>query len=103
MQKKSYKILKTDANGKHYYEEYGSLNEIRAAIVQQSKEGILDGGVIFKPKGIGNVIRNDSFDWLPKGCYLYSGMRADFRPILDDGSLMPKAECDRLYRQSRGY
>lgn len=92
--KKTYRIMKTDENGKHYYENYDSLNEVRAAIVQQSRKGILDGGVIFKPTGFGFVVKG-----VTEGSYLYSGPRSDFRAINDDGSLMSIEES----REVRGW
>lgn len=80
---KTYKIMRMDEAGKYYYEEYGTLNEARAAMLRLSKDGIMDGGVIFKPTGFGFIIPGAI-----EGSYLYSGPRSDFRGINEDGTLM---------------
>ena len=94
LQKKVYKIMRQDENGKYYYDEFSSLNEARAEMVRLSKAGILDGGIIFKPTGFGTVIKNEHYN-LPENTYLYSGPRAYFLPILEDGSVMPRKEFFR--------
>ena len=80
------------------YESYPTLNEARAAIVRLTKEGKLDGGIIFKPYGFGTMITNVHDDRVPLGTLLYTGYRAEFRPVNEDGSLMPEKEYRKLMR-----
>lgn len=84
---KTYKIMRTDETGKYYYEEYGTLNEARAAMLKLSRDGIMDGGIIFKPTGFGTIIHGAI-----EGSYLYTGPRSDFRGINEDGTLMSVEE-----------
>lgn len=87
MQKKMYKIMRQDEDGRYYYDEFDNLNEARAAMVRLSKDGILDGGIIYKPTGFGTVLKGRIPD-----SFIYSGPRSDFRGLNEDGTLMSVEE-----------